>query len=110
VKRRTRFHESLTGAGILVGLYCAAYVAVRPHATAYAPYAWGRPKPIPLTSSIIYYPIVSKVRPSPLEGLAYRVRPVLYYAFSPLVEADLAINNHPGNPFPHWTVFGSNWP
>jgi hypothetical protein len=110
MKRTARLHQVLAGAGCLLALYCAAYAAFRPYAISYAPYAWGRPKPVPLTSSIVYYPFFSKLHPSLWESVGNRTRPVAYYAFAPLVEVDLALNNHPGNPFDHWEIFGSNWP
>jgi hypothetical protein len=93
-------------------LYVASYVFLRSYVALHAPYAWNRGyetgNPTPST---IHYPIFSVRDPSFLQRVEQKyLRPLAYYVFSPLVEGDLSIYNHPSSPLPRWYFYGNNWP
>lgn len=92
--------------------YVASYFALRSYSAIYAPYAWGRGyETVNPTPSTIHYPVFSKRHASGFEKFEQRyLRPLAYYAFSPLVEWDLSIRNHPLSHLPRWEFYGNNWP
>ncbi|MCX6875983.1 MAG: hypothetical protein NTW21_19570 [Verrucomicrobia bacterium] len=101
---------------VIVGLclvaYVVGYLLLRSYSAVYAPYAWGRGyETTNPTPSTIHYPVFSKAGRTNFEQLVDRfMKPIAYYVFSPLVEGDLAIHNHPANPNPKWEFYGNNWP
>jgi hypothetical protein len=100
---------------LLLVVYLGSYVSLRSYCWHHAPHAWGRPgnAPNPTFQNSFLYMHFS--RASQFSGLPWQLdmklfRPLAYYAYSPLVEFDLSINNHPGNPLPKWQFYGNNWP
>jgi hypothetical protein len=98
-------------------IYGPSYFFLRSHSASYAPYAWNRGyETVNPTPNTIHYPIFGSrpITPGPPPSMARLkqefLEPLAYYVFSPLVELDLAINNHPANPLPEWTFYGNNWP
>ena len=92
-------------------VYVALYLALRPFPARYAPFALGRPWSVfDIRQSVIPWPRFSTRHPSIAERVRqHMLEPAAYYLFMPLVEADLALNGHPGNPKHKWKFFGDNY-
>ena len=95
----------------ILAIYVGSYFVFRTVATRYAPYAWDRPIRTELPAGSIMYPVFGTKGNVQAGGNGHSSFEIAaYYAFCPLVELDLSVNNHPANPLPKWEFFGSNWP
>jgi hypothetical protein len=92
--------------------YLACFLALRSYSAIYAPHAWNRGyKTANPTQCSIPYPVFTTRNASVFRRFEERqLRRLAYYVFTPLVEWDLSIHNHPMNSLPMWTFYGNNWP
>ena len=95
--------------------YFGIYFCIRSYCWIYAPHAWGRGASGPNTGSSqasdFFYMRFSRLPSRKLRDFEFKViQPLVYHFYSPLVELDLSINNHPLNPLSEWKIYGNNWP
>ena len=106
----TNRRRNTAGGLTLITLYAGLYLTLRPFPSRYAPYAFGRPWDVPVTSSRIQWPVFRSRIPHRHSALLHEfLEPAAYYFFAPLVEADLTFNGHPADPSHRWEFFGDNY-